>query len=141
METTIYLIRHAQMHPSPSIHYSEWPLSTVGQGQAEKLCGLLEPLGIEVMFSSPFLRCLQTVQSFADKAVIDINVKDNLRERLVVQGMISLTSGAGPGMTSISRCRDAKAPWMPKNGSPQLSKTYLLGINAKRLASAPMGMS
>ena len=88
METTIYLIRHAQMHPSPSIHYSEWPLSTVGQGQAEKLCGLLEPLGIEVMFSSPFLRCLQTVQSFADKAGIDINVKDDLRERLVVQGIV-----------------------------------------------------
>ena len=88
METTIYLIRHAQMHPSPSLHYSEWPLSTVGQGQAEKLCGLLEPLGIEVMFSSPFLRCLQTVQSFAGKAGIEINVKDDLRERLVVQGIV-----------------------------------------------------
>ena len=49
---------------------------------------LLEPLGIEVMFSSPFLRCLQTVQSFADKAGIDINVKDDLRERLVVQGIV-----------------------------------------------------
>ena len=88
METTIYLIRHAQMHPSPSLHYSEWPLSTVGLGQAEKLGGLLEPLGIEALFSSPFLRCLQTVQPFADKAGMDINVKDDLRERLLVQGIV-----------------------------------------------------
>ena len=88
METTIYLIRHAQMHPSTSLHYSEWPLSTVVQDQAEKLCDPLMTLGIEVLFSSPFLRCLWTVQPFAKKAGIDIGVKQDLRERLLVQGIV-----------------------------------------------------
>ncbi len=88
METNIYLIRHAQSHPSASLHHSKWPLSCVGRNQAEKLSGLLEPLGIEVLFSSPFLRCLQTVQPFAGKVGLTINVKDDLREGVLVKGIV-----------------------------------------------------
>ena len=82
METEIYLIRHAQSHPSTKLHYSEWPLSAAGLVQAEKLGDLLEPLGIEVLFSSPFVRCLRTVQPFAGKAGLDVVVKEDLRERM-----------------------------------------------------------
>ena len=85
METNIYLIRHAQSHPSNSLHYSRWPLSLVGRDQAGKLSNLLEPLGIEVLFSSPFVRCMRTVQPFASKASININVKNDLRERLLAR--------------------------------------------------------
>ena len=85
METIIYLIRHAQSHPSTSLDYSKWPLSAVGQIQAEKLGDLLDPLGIEVLFSSPFARCLRTVQPFAGKAGLDVVVKEDLRERLVAK--------------------------------------------------------
>ena len=88
METNIYLIRHAQSHPSTSLHYSEWPLSRVGQKQAAKLPNLLEPLGIEVLFSSPFVRCIQTVQTFARSVGIDITLKDDLRERLVAKELV-----------------------------------------------------
>ena len=88
METSIYLIRHAQSHPSARLHYSEWPLSAVGVDQAENLSDLLEPLGIDVLFSSPFARCLQTVQLFAGKAGIGLRVKEELRERLVVKQMV-----------------------------------------------------
>ena len=82
METSIYLIRHAQSHPSTRLHYSEWPLSAVGRIQAEKLGDLLPPLGIEALFSSPFARCLRTVQPFAGKAGFDVVVREDLRERL-----------------------------------------------------------
>ena len=88
METSINLIRHAQSHPSTRLHYSEWPLSAVGQIQAEKLGDLLEPLGIEVLFSSPFARCLRTVQPFAAKAGFDVVVKEDLRERLGVKEIV-----------------------------------------------------
>ena len=88
METSIYLIRHAQSHPSTRLHYSEWPLSAVGRIQAEKLGDLLEPLGIEVLFSSPFARCLRTVQPFAGKAGFDVVVKEDLRERLVAKEIV-----------------------------------------------------
>ena len=88
METNIYLIRHAQSHPSTSVHNTEWPLSTVGQAQAENLSDLLEHLEIEILFSSPFVRCVQTVQPFASKVGININVKDDLRERLVAKEIV-----------------------------------------------------
>lgn len=88
METNIYLIRHAQSNPSASLNNAEWPLSAVGQTQAEKLSDLLEPLGIEILFSSPFVRCLQTVQPFAGKVGLNINVKDDLRERLVAKEIV-----------------------------------------------------
>ena len=88
METIIYLIRHAQSHPSTRLHSSEWPLSAFGQIQAEKLGDLLEPLGIEVLFSSPFVRCLRTVQPFASKAGLDVVVKEDLRERLVAKEIV-----------------------------------------------------
>ena len=88
METNLYLIRHAQSHPSARLHYSEWPLSPVGLNQAGTLCDLLEPLGMDVLFSSPFARCLQTVQPFASKVGTEIVVKEDLRERLVVKGLV-----------------------------------------------------
>ena len=88
METIIYLIRHAQSQPSERVHYSEWPLSPVGLGQAAILCDLLEPLGIEMMFSSPYTRCLQTVQPYVDKAGIEMPVNYDIREQTMARQFI-----------------------------------------------------
>ena len=88
METEIYLIRHAQSHPSTRLHNSEWPLSRVGQVQAVKLGDLLEPLGIEVLFSSPFARCLQTIQYFSGKSGLDVVVEEDLRERVLAREIV-----------------------------------------------------
>lgn len=88
IETKIYLIRHAQSHPSTRLHNSEWPLSAVGQVQAEKLGDLLEPLGIEILFSSPFARCLQTIQSIAGKSGLDVVVVKDLRERVLAREIV-----------------------------------------------------
>ncbi len=79
----MYLIRHAQSHPRSSQHYSEWRLSARGERQSELLAELLEPLGIGQIFSSPFVRCLDTVEPFARKRGIQVVVSDDLRERLV----------------------------------------------------------
>ena len=85
METTIYFIRHAQSHPSKIRHYSEWPLSLKGQEQAKQLSNILRPLGIQKIFSSPFVRCLQTVEPFVRNSEIDVVIVDDLRERLVAK--------------------------------------------------------
>jgi 2,3-bisphosphoglycerate-dependent phosphoglycerate mutase len=79
------LIRHAQSHPTSRLHYSAWPLSSTGKSQAEALASLLEPLGIERLFSSPFRRCLQTVRPFSRKRGISITIREGLRERLVAR--------------------------------------------------------
>ncbi len=85
LETILYLIRHAQSQPRASQHYSEWRLSSKGQRQSQQLTELLEPLGIEQIFSSPFVRCRETVGPFARKHRVQVVVADDLRERLVAK--------------------------------------------------------
>jgi len=84
--TTVYLIRHAQSHPSARIPHSDWPLSDRGRRQADRLAGLLLPLGIQRLVSSPFARCVQTVGPFAERAALDVALRDDLRERYMAIG-------------------------------------------------------
>jgi 2,3-bisphosphoglycerate-dependent phosphoglycerate mutase len=80
---TLYLVRHAQSAPRKDQPCSDWPLSPTGIRQAKQLSELLVPLAISHIFSSPFTRSLQTAQPFAAKTGIQIEVVDDLRERLV----------------------------------------------------------
>ena len=80
---TLYLVRHAQCLPKKSQPFSDWSLSQVGARQAEELAGLLAPLEIANVFSSPFVRTLETARPFAQKHGLMIRVVDDLRERLL----------------------------------------------------------
>ncbi len=93
---TLYLIRHAQSLPLRSQPFSEWRLSPMGLRQAEQLADLLPALGIASVFSSPFLRSLQTVDPFARRQGLPVTVVDDLRERLV-------TSEGGPPTDEVWR--------------------------------------
>jgi broad specificity phosphatase PhoE len=64
---TFYVVRHAKAGSR-----SNWPeddrlrpLTKKGQKQAEALVSVLEPFEITAIFSSPFLRCVQTVEPLA----------------------------------------------------------------------------
>jgi 8-oxo-dGTP diphosphatase len=64
---TFYVVRHAKAGSR-----SHWtgddrlrPLSKKGFKQAEELVSVLEPFPISAIFSSPFLRCVQTVEPLA----------------------------------------------------------------------------
>ncbi len=83
MKTTLYFIRHAQSRPTHDVHHERWPLSETGLGQAERLAHLLDDLKIEKIFSSPFDRCLQTVEPLKAKKNIHLEVHHDLRERLI----------------------------------------------------------
>lgn len=85
MVKTLYLIRHAQSLPSETVHHTQWPLSPRGTRQAEALAGLLSPLRIRALYSSPFPRCLQTIDPFARRTGLPVVVRDGLRERLLSQ--------------------------------------------------------
>ena len=80
---TLYLIRHAQCLPKKAQRFSDWCLSRVGARQAEELAGLLEPLEITNVFSSPFIRTIETAKPFAQRHGLVIRVVDDLRERLL----------------------------------------------------------
>ena len=88
MRTTLYLIRHAQSHPSVKLHHSQWPLSAKGKSQAENLAVLLMPLKIKKIYSSPYLRCLQTFEPFSKRSGLRLQVEENLHERLAVIGIV-----------------------------------------------------
>ncbi len=64
---TFYVVRHAKAGSR-----SNWPeddrlrpVGKKGQKQAEALVSVLEPFPISAVFSSPFLRCVQTVEPLA----------------------------------------------------------------------------
>ena len=84
MKTTLYLVRHAQSLPKPEHGFSGWKLSPIGMEQAKRLVDLLGPLRIEQIFSSPFVRTLDTATPFAKRHALEITVVDDLRERLIV---------------------------------------------------------
>ena len=88
METTLYLIRHAQSHQSRKTDNAEWPLSARGHEQAAALAPLLQPLGIGTLYSSPYIRARQTVVPFADQAGLGIEIHQGLRERRISRGLI-----------------------------------------------------
>src|ERR1700676_1033768 len=64
---TFYVVRHAKAGSR-----SNWPeddrfrpLGNKGSKQAEALVSILEPFPITAVYSSPFLRCVQTVAPLA----------------------------------------------------------------------------
>lgn len=87
MATTIYLIRHAQSHPSIDLKESSWPLSQRGREQAATLPDLLAPLGIEQLFSSRYLRCVETVRPYSEASSLEITLREGLQERDISGGI------------------------------------------------------
>ncbi|MGZ4337099.1 MAG: SixA phosphatase family protein, partial [Gaiellaceae bacterium] len=56
------------------------PLDERGRRQANELVDLLEQYEVTRLFSSPALRCVQTVEPFAQARGFDIEVRDELSE-------------------------------------------------------------
>ncbi|GGE70672.1 histidine phosphatase family protein [Priestia taiwanensis] len=78
METNIYFIRHAD---SPFIfgQERERPLSEEGVQSAKRVVESLKNIPFDAVFSSPYIRAIQTLDGLIDPATIVI--EENLRER------------------------------------------------------------
>src|SRR5712664_2134593 len=77
---TFYVVRHAK-----SGSRGHWsgddrlrPLSKKGQQQAEGLVSVLAPFPISAIFSSPYLRCMQTVEPLARVRRLEIKPSPSL---------------------------------------------------------------
>lgn len=65
METIIYFVRHA--HSEFDSHNEESrELSEKGWRDTERVMNMLKGENIDVVYSSPYVRAIQTVQSIAD---------------------------------------------------------------------------
>ncbi|MGG1628662.1 histidine phosphatase family protein [Rossellomorea sp. NRS-1567] len=76
---TIYLVRHAKAEGQP-FHS---PLTEVGKQQAVELAAFLENRSIEAIYSSPFVRAIETIAPFAKQTPLPIQEDDRLGERVL----------------------------------------------------------
>ena len=83
METTIYLLRHAETIPNEVATPETWELSKEGKEQAMALKDKLKLLNIDVVLSSPFDRAVDTLRPYAAQEGITIHTVDDLRDQKV----------------------------------------------------------
>lgn len=78
----IFLLRHEQRGSSVSF---DTPLTPRGLQRAEKIvCPRLEERNIDVIYSSPFVRTLQTIKPFCMKSGLKVNLEWSLVESIPV---------------------------------------------------------
>jgi len=80
--TTIYFIRHAE--PDTTIHddYTR-PLTIKGEEQAKNVSQYLKDKNINLAFSSPYKRAVDTILPFTNSIGIDIKKLEGFRERKI----------------------------------------------------------
>lgn len=80
METTIYMVRHAE---SPFILGQERtrPLSNTGEMDANRITHIMKDLEIDHIVSSPYRRAIQTIEGIAQFKNKEIVIKEELKEK------------------------------------------------------------
>ncbi|HNJ98237.1 MAG TPA: phosphoglycerate mutase family protein [Ilumatobacteraceae bacterium] len=80
----------------------ERPLTAFGRQQAEALRERLAPLCTGLIISSPYLRCVQTVQPLADRLGRSVAVDDRLAEEQGFSGALELLAELADGSVLCS---------------------------------------
>jgi 2,3-bisphosphoglycerate-dependent phosphoglycerate mutase len=75
----LFLVRHGE---STGRHASA-PLTAVGQTQAMHLADHLEPLGVDLLVSSPYIRAQQSVAPLAQRLGLAVETDARLAERVL----------------------------------------------------------
>lgn len=82
MQTVVYFVRHAE--PNYNNHDDmERELSEKGMRDRRLVTTFLMDKNIDIILSSPFKRARDTIQDFADKSGLHIEVVEDFRERKV----------------------------------------------------------
>ena len=86
---TFYVVRHAKAGSRGNWTGDDRlrPVSKKGQKQAEDLVGLFESFPIQAIFSSPFLRCTQTVEPLSRARKVPLKTMTELAEGQGLDGL------------------------------------------------------
>jgi 2,3-bisphosphoglycerate-dependent phosphoglycerate mutase len=76
----LYLLRHEKRAIDNPSFYS--PLLELGLIDADKLKHILNDLNINLIFSSPFKRVLQTIKPYCDMKNLNVNIEYSLYEQI-----------------------------------------------------------
>lgn len=95
---TIFLTRHAHAGKR-----SQWegddrlrPLSDRGDAQSDGLADLLESLSPRRLISSPYVRCMQTLQPLADRLRLEVEAAEALAEGADLDAALALLLSLDP---------------------------------------------
>lgn len=80
--TTVYFVRHA----APNLHNHDdltRELTEQGLQDRKQVTAFLRDKGIDVIFSSPYKRAVDTIKEFADAQKMEIRLDSDFRERKV----------------------------------------------------------
>ena len=85
--THVYFIRHSLSDVSIKDDLLR-PLTDNGLIKANELIKIFEKIEIDMIFSSPYIRTIQTIEPIAKNKNLDIKIVEDLRERKVSNGWI-----------------------------------------------------
>ncbi|MGD6841439.1 histidine phosphatase family protein [Bacillus infantis] len=91
---TLYIVRHAKAEGQPF----ESRLTEEGRRQAVELAGFFKDRPVDFIYSSPFIRALETVGPLAESKGLDVSADSRLGER-VLSSLYFLMTGR------LSSCR------------------------------------
>lgn len=79
----VLLVRHAEAVPVGTDGFDEAarPLTDAGRAAADELAAELDDYGLTAIYSSPYVRAVETVRSLGLRRGLEIQVLDDLRER------------------------------------------------------------
>lgn len=95
----VYLVRHAKAGERRLWEGDDMqrPLSPKGWKQAELLAKRLGALGVSTLHSSPYLRCIQTLEPLAKKLKTTIDVEQRLCEEEPFEPVLELLAQVPDG--------------------------------------------
>lgn len=118
---TLYLVRHGAAGERHSWEGDDRlrPLSNKGERQAKGIAALLAGRNIDVIVTSPYVRCRQTVQPLALELGLDISEDEALAEGAggrATRELVRTLAGANAVLCSHGDVIPALIDWMGKKG-------------------------
>lgn len=148
-QTLVYLLRHAQTIPVEGVVNKEWELSDGGKGQASQLVKLLQDLDIDVVYSSPYIRALQTLEPYleksgknaiTDEAFVEIHAAQDYMDPIEFQEltrqMMEDVKHAELGAESVKKCQIRFMAGVNKVAKENLGKKILICSHGMPVAAA-----
>jgi 8-oxo-dGTP diphosphatase len=102
--STIYLVRHAKAGERRTweLDDAERPLSAAGWKQAERVAGRLAKKATGDLVSSPYVRCVQTLEPLAQQLGRSVIVDDRLSEGASFEPVLEMIAAAPDGTVMCS---------------------------------------
>jgi 8-oxo-dGTP diphosphatase len=101
---TVFFVRHAKAGSRSSWDGDDRkrPLTSAGWEQAERLADRLAELAPSTLVSSPYLRCIETLEPLSERLDLGIVLDDRLAEETPFEEVLALLDAAPDGAVLCS---------------------------------------